>query len=151
MSGRNRTVPIAVLVGLILLGLASMMDWILLPLLTVVGLVLFTACYFSLALRSDSEWLRVCLTFAFGLVHGFGFAGVLLEMTLPTHRLIPALVGFNLGVEIGQIGVVLLLWPLLGLGARFASKESRRLASEISAAALCGLGLYWLVARVLPI
>jgi ABC-type nickel/cobalt efflux system permease component RcnA len=126
------------------------MDWVLLPILTIVGLVLFTACYFSLAMRSESEWFRVCLTFAFGLVHGFGFAGVLVEMALPTERLIPALVGFNLGVEIGQIGVVLLLWPLFGLGARFASNDSTRLASEISAAALCGLGFYWLVARVFP-
>jgi hypothetical protein len=72
-------------------------------------------------------------------------------MTLPTDRLVPALIGFNLGVELGQIGVVLLLWPLIGLGARFASNATRRLSSEISAAALCGLGLYWLVDRVSPL
>jgi len=151
ISGRNRAVPIAVLVGLVLLGLTSMMGWTLLPVLTVAGLLLFTACYFSLASRSDGEWFRVCLTFAFGLVHGFGFAGVLVEMTLPTDRLVPALIGFNFGVELGQIGVVLLLWPLIGLGARFASNNTRRLASEISAAALCGLGLYWLIDRVSPL
>ena len=45
------------------------------------------------------------LTFAFGLVHGFGFAGVLVEMTLPTDRLASALLGFNLGVEAGQLVV----------------------------------------------
>jgi hypothetical protein len=151
ISGRNRAVPIAVLVGLVLLGLASMMGWTLLPVLTVAGLVLFTACYFSLASQSDGEWFRVCLTFAFGLVHGFGFAGVLVEMTLPTDRLVPALIGFNLGVELGQIGVVLLLWPFIVLGSRFASNQTRRIASEISAAALCGLGLYWLVERAFPI
>lgn len=150
LSGRNRSVPIAVLVGLAALGLASMIGWASLPLQTIAGLALFTACYFSLASRSGHESFRVFLTFAFGLVHGFGFAGILANMALPTERLVPALIGFNLGVELGQIGVVLLLWPLLALGARFASENSRRFAGELSAAALCGLGLYWLVERVLP-
>jgi hypothetical protein len=150
-SDRNRAVPIAVLAGLGLLGLASMMGWTLLPPIMIVGLVIFTACYFALASRTGSEWLRICLTFAFGLVHGFGFAGVLVEMTLPTERLVPALIGFNLGVELGQIGVVLVLWPVLALGTRLASKDMTRLAGELSAAALCGLGLYWLMERAFPL
>jgi hypothetical protein len=151
VSSRNRAVPIAVLVGLVALGIASRMGWASLPLPTIAGLVLFTACYFSLAGRSSHEWLRICLTFAFGLVHGFGFAGVLVEMALPTDRLVPALVGFNLGVELGQIGIILVLWPLLHFGSHFASNETKRLTSEISAASLCGLGLYWLVERVFPL
>jgi len=150
-SGRNRAVPIAVIAGLVFLGVASTIGWASLPLFTTAGLVLFTACYFSLASRTGHEWLRICLTFAFGLVHGFGFAGVLVEMTLPTDRLVPALIGFNLGVELGQIGIILVLWPLLQLGSRFASNETRCLASEISAASLCGLGVYWLVERVFPL
>ncbi len=147
LSDRNRSVPIAVLAGITLLGLTSFLGWTSLPVVTIVGLLIFTACYFTLATRSRSEWLRFCLTFAFGLVHGFGFAGILVEMTLPTDRLVPALVGFNLGVEIGQIGVVLLLWPLLAMGARFSSAPTNRLVGELSAAALSGLGLYWLVER----
>lgn len=150
-SGRNRTIPITVLAALVALGWASLMGWTSVPATTVAGLVLFTACYFALASRSDRERFRIGLTFAFGLVHGFGFAGVLLEMTLPTERLVPALVGFNLGVELGQIGVVLLVWPLLRLGVRVTSNETTRLASEISAAALSGLGLYWLVERAFPL
>jgi hypothetical protein len=117
----------------------------------IVGLTLFTACYFALAERNDGRWLRVCLTFAFGLVHGFGFAGVLIEMSLPTERLVPALIGFNLGVELGQIGVILLVWPLLAIGARYASNESRRLVGELLAAGLCGLGLYWLAERAFSV
>lgn len=150
-SGRNRAVPIAVITGLVFLGVASAIGWASLPLFTTAGLVLFTACYFSLASRTGHEWLRICLTFAFGLVHGFGFAGVLVEMALPTDRLVPALIGFNLGVELGQIGIILVFWPLLQLGSRFASNETSRLASEISAASLCGLGVYWLVERVFPL
>jgi hypothetical protein len=145
---RRRTLPIAVLVGLALLGVAATLGWVSLPLITITGLMVFTACYFALAARNESPWLRVLLTFAFGLVHGFGFAGVLVEMSLPTDRLVPALLGFNLGVEVGQIAVVLGLWPLLTLGAQLVSTRTVRLASALSTAILCGLGLYWLLERV---
>jgi hypothetical protein len=147
ISGRRRVVPIAVLAGLGLLGIGTLSGWSSIPLFTIAGLVLFTACYFQIASLSRSQWIRVCLTFAFGLVHGFGFAGILLEIALPTDRLVPALVGFNVGVEMGQIGVVLLLWPLLSLGRRIATAEQVRFAGEFSAAAICGIGVYWLVER----
>jgi hypothetical protein len=147
LSGRHRAVPAAVLSGLVVVALASVAGGSGLPLLTVTGLIMFAGCYFALVARTTSEWLRVCLTFAFGLVHGFGFAGILVEMTLPSDRLVPALVGFNLGVEVGQLGVVLLLWPLLLLGKRVASAPVQRFAAEISAASLCGLGLYWFLER----
>ena len=147
VSGRSRWLPGSVLAGLAGLGVASALGVASLPLLTVAGLVVFTASYFALVARSRSEWLRICLTFAFGLVHGFGFAGILVEMTLPSDRLVPALLGFNLGVEAGQLGVVLLLWPLLWLGRRLGSEPLRRLSTELSTAALCGLGAYWLLQR----
>jgi hypothetical protein len=146
--GRRLALPVAVLVGLVALGGAVMLGWASLPLVTIAGLLLFTACYFSLAATSSNPWLRVCLTFAFGLVHGFGFAGILVEMTLPTDRLVPALLGFNLGVEIGQVGVVLMLWPLLKLGSRLSSPGTARIATSLTTAGLCGLGIYWLALRV---
>jgi len=149
IAGRPRAVPIAVLVGLAGVALATALGVLYLPPLTLAGLALFTTCYFALLTRSSSQWLRVCLTFAFGLVHGFGFAGILVEMTLPADRLVPALLGFNLGVEAGQIGVVLLLWPVLWAGRRFASGPSQRWAAELSAAGLCGLGLFWFAERIL--
>jgi hypothetical protein len=52
------------------------------------------------------------LAFAFGLVHGFGFANVLLDLGLPSDQLAIALGGFNLGVELGQIAIVLVFLPL---------------------------------------
>lgn len=149
LAGRPRVVPISVLVGLGGVGLATLSGAMRLPVLTVGGLAIFTACYFALSTRSTSQWLRICLTFAFGLVHGFGFAGILVEMTLPADRLVPALLGFNLGVEVGQIGVVLLLWPALWAGRRFASEGALRWAAEVSAAGLCGLGLFWFAQRAL--
>ena len=53
------------------------------------------------------------LTFVFGLVHGFGFANVLREMELPRAALASSLFTFNAGVELGQVGVLLVVWPAL--------------------------------------
>jgi hypothetical protein len=151
LSGRRAMVPGFVIAGLVGLASARVLGWSSLPLLTVAGLILFTACYFALGVRNESGWLRICLTFAFGLVHGFGFAGILVEMALPSDRLVPALLGFNVGVEIGQLGVVALIWPLLALGRRATTPETRRFGVELSTAALCGLGLFWLVERAFSI
>ncbi len=60
--------------------------------------------------NTNHRWM---LTFAFGLVHGFGFANVLRELGLPTQGLIASLLSFNVGVEIGQIIIVGLLFPLV--------------------------------------
>lgn len=58
---------------------------------------------------SGSRWW---LAFVFGLVHGFGFANVLLDLGLSKMTLAVSLIGFNLGVELGQVVIVLLLFPL---------------------------------------
>ena len=52
------------------------------------------------------------MAFAFGLIHGFGFASVLQDLGLPQDALLLALVGFNLGVEIGQLAIVAVFLPL---------------------------------------
>ena len=56
---------------------------------------------------------RWMLAFVFGLVHGFGFAGVLAETGLPRKNLVAALLAFNLGVEIGQLAIVAALFPIV--------------------------------------
>jgi HupE / UreJ protein len=61
---------------------------------------------------------RWSMAFVFGLVHGFGFASVLIDLNLPTDTLAVSLVGFNLGVEIGQLVVVGALLPLAYLARR---------------------------------
>ena len=55
---------------------------------------------------------RWVVAFGFGLIHGFGFASVLADLGLPQAALLLALVGFNLGVELGQLAIVLLFLPL---------------------------------------
>ena len=78
------------------------------------GVALFTACYFGLLRAIDRQtrlrWVIACL---FGFVHGLGFSGALLEQELPRGQLVSALFGFNVGVELGQIAVVALAWPVL--------------------------------------
>jgi hydrogenase/urease accessory protein HupE len=86
---------------------------------------------------------RWMITFAFGLVHGFGFASVLRELHLPRAALAAALVSFNLGVECGQLCIVLLALPLL--------RRLRRVPAFAPAASICilALGAFWVVARLL--
>jgi hypothetical protein len=55
---------------------------------------------------------RPLVAFAFGLIHGFGFAGVLADLGLPQTSLVLSLFGFNLGVELGQLAIVALFLPL---------------------------------------
>jgi hypothetical protein len=90
---------------------------------------------------------RVLLTFGFGLVHGFGFAGVLLDLGLGQDA-VPALLGFNLGVEAGQAAVVLAAYPLVRLLAKRPPVYLWTLRMG-SGAILCA-GAFWMVSRLMP-
>jgi len=80
-------------------------------------------------------------------VHGFGFAGVLQEAQLSPDRLLKALFGFNLGVEIGQIAIVVLIWPPLSKAVQLGRGRSRGLLMEAGSAAVLAIGLFWYVTR----
>lgn len=111
------------------------------------GMALFSACYFGLMARSEHpERWRTVVAALFGSIHGFGFARVLTELELPPVRLFSALVGFNLGVELGQILCLLLAFPLLLVGRRLLAGAD--LVRVGASAALC-LACYWFVMRVL--
>jgi hypothetical protein len=115
---------------------------------TLLGLALFSACYLALAAApGGSLRLRPAVTLLFGLVHGFGFASVLAEVGLPRGRLVPALLGFNLGVELGQLVAVAGVLALGLLARRAARAGPRALASDGLSAALCALGLFWFLGR----
>ncbi len=87
---------------------------------------------------------RWMLAFAFGLIHGFGFANVLAELGLPALGRVRCLLAFNVGVELGQLAIVAIAFPLIVLLAR--GLHGRRVALGISAAVgLFGLG--WFVER----
>lgn len=93
-------------------------------------------------------WVAPALAVGFGLAHGAGFAGVLLDLEIPRASLASALLGFNLGVEAGQLAVV----AGLGLGAAAAARALARwrvLLHDAAAAGLLALGVYWFVGRAL--
>ncbi len=87
---------------------------------------------------------RVAVTFLLGLLHGFGFAGLLAELGLPRDNLAVALVCFNGGVELGQAAIVALALPLLLRLGKLAAWP--RLMRGLSAAVALA-GLYWLAER----
>ena len=88
---------------------------------------------------------RWMLTFAFGLIHGFGFAGVLRELGLPSTGLVRALLSFNVGVEAGQLAIVGALYmPVMAMRKWRHGLTAQRVVS--AGIALCGLG--WLLDRL---
>lgn len=91
---------------------------------------------------------RSIIVFCFGLLHGLGFASVLVEFGLPVQQFVPALVGFNIGVELGQISIVLILFGLIGYW--FNTKNWYRKLITLPISTVVGLiGLYWFFERVI--
>lgn len=95
-----------------------------------------------------SRDLRAMLALVFGLIHGFGFAYVLREFGLPDAQLAWSLFAFNLGVEIGQLAIVLVVAGLLHQLRRRSAKAARQVAT-IGSLAVIAAGAYWFVDRVL--
>jgi hydrogenase/urease accessory protein HupE len=91
--------------------------------------------------------VRAWIAFAFGFIHGFGFANVLREMNLPSRALGWSLFSFNLGVEIGQLLVVVLVtWALMALRSRNEA-AGRQLVFAGSLSVILA-GAFWFVQRV---
>ena len=91
--------------------------------------------------------VRVAVVFCFGLLHGLGFASVLGDVGLQDNRFVVGLIGFNIGVELGQLAVITV--ALLLLGWPFGQKSWYRSRVTIPASALIALvGAWWTVERV---
>jgi hydrogenase/urease accessory protein HupE len=101
----------------------------------------------NLLARPGARDLRPMVALAFGLIHGFGFAGVLREIGLPSHGLGWALFSFNLGVEVGQLLVVLMVsWGLAVLRGR--SERAGRGLALAGSVVVAAAGVFWFVERV---
>jgi hypothetical protein len=91
-----------------------------------------------------TSW-RLLVVFGFGLIHGLGFAGALSELDLPTSSLIVGLLGFNVGVEFGQLTVI-----ALALVATLGLKDAalyRRVVVIPGSLLIAAMGLWWFVER----
>jgi hypothetical protein len=92
------------------------------------------------------EGRRWLVAFCFGLIHGFGFASVLAELGLPTDALALSLLGFNLGVEAGQMAIVAVFLPIaFALRHTAFYRKGVFVGGSLLTMVLAGL---WLVERV---
>lgn len=93
---------------------------------------------------TERRWLAA---FVFGLIHGYGFASVLTDLGLERGNLALALAGFNVGVELGQLAIVLMLAPVAYLLRR--TFLYRRIIMPAGAVSIGVVGVYWLFQRAL--
>jgi hypothetical protein len=146
----QRPAPVALAVGgsLVFMALLRWLGFGGLPSLLLLGAGLFTANYLMISGRlRDAGRLRVLITLVFGLIHGFGFAADLLELQLPPERMAELLVGFNLGVEIGQLILVAGATLMVGVLAKSKLALRRPLVVDAASSFLVGLGVFWFVSR----
>ena len=102
----------------------------------------------------DMKKWRPGIVFAFGLIHGLGFAGFFAELGLPRDQFWSALIGFNIGVEIGQLAIVV-VGLLLGYLLRYALRDNagtrqyRRFVVLPGSVVIGAIGLWWTAERLL--
>jgi hypothetical protein len=102
---------------------------------------------FDNLLVKEGRDVRAWIAFAFGFIHGFGFANVLKEMDLPQRALGWSLFSFNLGVEIGQMVVVLVVATALA-ALRARSEQAGRKVAFAGSILVILAGAFWFVQRV---
>jgi hypothetical protein len=108
--------------------------------------VVLAALYNLFPVVADARWVAA---FGFGLLHGFGFAGALHDLGLPAGSLALSLAGFNLGVEAGQLAIVVVFLPLaFGLRSTWAY---RRVVFAGGSAVIALVASVWFVERALDV
>lgn len=137
------TIAHTITLALTIYGLVSLPPSVVEPL---IALSIVYVAVENLFTRELRPW-RVALVFAFGLLHGMGFAGVLSELGLPRSEFLPALVSFNAGVEAGQVAVIAVAFLLVGLPLRNRPWYHRGVVVPASCL-IAAVGLYWSVQRV---
>ncbi len=114
---------------------------------TIIALsVVLAGLHMLFPLQHDRRWLFV---FLFGLIHGFGFASVLSDLSLPTQAFWASIVGFNIGVEIGQLVIVLILLPVF-YGLR-RSRQYQQWLMPSGAVMMMMMGSVWAIERSLSL
>jgi hydrogenase/urease accessory protein HupE len=112
--------------------------------------IVFVAREITLARRGKSgltqQWPWV-ISFTFGLLHGFGFAGALSEVGLPAHAIPFALLSFNVGVEIGQLAFVAAVLGLFSIASRMPAPATSW-AWRAAPYAIGSVAMFWVIQRV---
>ncbi|RZL13267.1 MAG: HupE/UreJ family protein [Hymenobacter sp.] len=138
------TVAHSITLGLAMYGLIKPPSSVIEPIIALS--ILFVALE-NIIITKLSPW-RLVLVFGFGLIHGMGFASALTGLGLPRQAYFGSLISFNVGVELGQITIILLCWLLIG---RWASERPWYRARVIVPVSIA-IGLvaaYWTFERLL--
>lgn len=126
----------------------GMLGWVSIPGHIVEPLIAASIVYVAvenIARPTLSPW-RPAIVFGFGLLHGLGFAGVLTEFGMPEGQFIAGLIGFNIGVELGQLAVIAACFAAFGYW--FGSKTWYRSAIVIPGSVFVAIvGAYWFLER----
>jgi HupE / UreJ protein len=151
----HKPLPVALAIGGLMIAMAVAQYFgapVSLPALLLVGGGIFSANYLMMTgSLVDAGRIRLLMTLIFGLIHGFGFASDLLQMRLPTGRLVELLVGFNSGVEVGQVTVVMSAVLVAWVAVKLRVALPRPIFTDIAASFLVGEGLAWFLARTIAV
>ena len=137
------TVAHSVTLALAALGIVSVPSAIVEPL---IALSIAYVAIENLRATSLTRW-RMAFVFGFGLLHGLGFAGALRDLGVSSSDLPLTLVGFNVGVELGQIAVVVLAAAAVRLLPVPPHRRRQWIAAPVSVA-IAAIGLFWAVERI---
>lgn len=137
------TVAHSITLGLSMYGLVSVSPRIVEPL---IALSIAYVAIENIFLSELKSW-RIALVFAFGLLHGLGFAGALKELGLPRSEFLTALLTFNIGVEAGQLAVIATAFLLVGWHYSRRSWYRGRVVIPASAIIAC-MAIYWTIERL---
>jgi len=152
LSGRARsvlwqvsafTVAHSITLGLSMYGVVAVSPRIVEPL---IALSIAYVAIENIFLSELKSW-RVALVFAFGLLHGMGFAGALKELGLPRSEFVTALLTFNLGVEAGQLAVIGAAFILVGWHCGNRAWYRSRIVLPVSTLIAC-TAVYWTIQRL---
>ena len=131
----------------VILFLFTLINNLNLSILGLIGLALFSISYLTLVTFQKTN-LSLFITCLFGLVHGFGFGGYLSEVGFAEDRLLNALLGFNVGVEVGQLAILSII---IGVILIIESIKFNYIIflRPLLACLLVSLGIFWLLERSL--
>lgn len=136
------TIAHSITLALVVLGVLTM------PAKFVESMIALSIAYVgieNLWVKELKPW-RVALVFGLGLLHGMGFASVMKDLELPEGEVLKPLIGFNLGVEVGQVTVLALAF--LACFA-FLKKEGFQIFRKVASGLIAAVGLYWTVERLM--
>ena len=120
------------------------------PYFLILGILLFSLGYFYLLknLNSENNLLSI-ITIIFGLIHGFGFGGFLLGSKISSENIFSGLLGFNLGVEVGQIIFVLLILLIYKLLMTLKITKIKEVMKNLSFFAVVFFGFFFFIQRLI--